>query len=76
LKAIMEKYASAKTVVWCQEEPKNQGAWFQSMHHIRACIFENQDLVFAGREASASPAVGYLHAHNEQQEALINEALS
>lgn len=76
LKAIMEKYASAKTVVWCQEEPKNQGAWFQSMHHIHACIFENQELVFAGREASASPAVGYLHAHIEQQEALINEALS
>lgn len=75
LKAELMKYPNAKEVVWCQEEPKNQGAWFCSQHHFRACLSTDQHLSFAGREASASPAAGYYHAHTEQQEALVNEAL-
>lgn len=75
LKKELEKYPNAVEIVWCQEEPKNQGAWFSSQHHIRACLQGKQHLQFAGREASASPAVGYAHAHVEQQEALVNEAL-
>ena len=75
LKAQLDKYPNATQIVWCQEEPKNQGAWFPSQHHIRACLSPNQQLQFAGREASASPAVGYLQAHVEQQEALVLDAL-
>lgn len=75
LKKELEKYPHAKEIVWCQEEPKNQGAWFPSQHHIRACLSSSQHLSFAGREASASPAVGYPHAHTEQQEALVLDAL-
>lgn len=75
LKEILKQYPNAKEVIWCQEEPRNQGAWYCSQHHFRACLSSNQQLSYAGREASASPAVGYSHAHNEQQEALVNEAL-
>lgn len=74
LKIQLDRYPHAKQVVWCQEEPKNQGAWFSSQHHFRACLGA-QTLRFAGREASASPAVGYFHVHQEQQEALVVDAL-
>lgn len=75
LKEALAKYPSATEVVWCQEEPMNQGVWYSSQHHINACLLPKQTLRFAGREASASPAAGYLSAHNEQQEKLVNDAL-
>jgi 2-oxoglutarate dehydrogenase E1 component len=72
----LKHYAKAKELVWTQEEPQNQGAWYQSQHHLRACMSPEQELSYAGREASASPAVGYLAKHIEQQKALVNMALS
>ncbi len=75
LQAELQRYPNVKDIVWCQEEPKNQGAWFPTQHHFRACMTPSQNLLFAGRDASASPAVGYTSAHNEQQEALVNDAL-
>jgi 2-oxoglutarate dehydrogenase E1 component len=69
------RYSHAKDVVWCQEEPKNQGAWYPSQHHIRRCMRPGQDLRYVGRPASASPAVGYFTMHVEQQMALVDEAL-
>ncbi|MFI4936985.1 MAG: 2-oxoglutarate dehydrogenase E1 component [Candidatus Berkiellales bacterium] len=75
LKKELERYPKATEIVWCQEEPRNQGAWFPSQHHIRACLTSKQLLQFAGREASASPAAGYMQAHTEQQEALVKDAL-
>lgn len=75
LKKALKQYPHAQSIVWCQEEPKNQGAWFSSQHHFRACLSSQQQLSFAGREASASPAVGYARVHIEQQEALVEAAL-
>lgn len=75
LKEMLKQYTKAKEVVWCQEEPQNQGAWYASQHHFQACLSPNQTLSYAGREASASPAVGYLQAHMEQQEKLVAQAL-
>ncbi len=73
----LKRYSNATEIVWCQEEPKNQGAWYQIMHHIRACIDEKKHtLLYAGREHSASPAAGYLAVHREQQSKLVNDALS
>ncbi|MCL4122389.1 UNVERIFIED_CONTAM: hypothetical protein GTU68_011896 [Idotea baltica] len=72
----LERYANATEVVWCQEEPKNQGAWYQTMHHFRACISNKHTLFYAGRDASASPAAGYLAVHRDQQTKLVNDALS
>jgi len=72
----IKRYSNATEVVWCQEEPKNQGAWYQIMHHFRACINDKHTLLYAGRDASASPAAGYLAVHREQQETLVTAALS
>ncbi|MDN5924993.1 MAG: 2-oxoglutarate dehydrogenase E1 component, partial [Xanthomonadales bacterium] len=54
--AELANYAGAKDVVWCQEEPMNQGAWFQIRHHLQACIGPRHHLAYAGRSASPSPA--------------------
>ncbi|MFT7400208.1 MAG: 2-oxoglutarate dehydrogenase E1 component, partial [Rheinheimera aquimaris] len=59
-----------------QEEPQNQGAWYCSQHHFRAAIPKAGYLSYAGRDASSSPAVGYLSVHNKQQQALVNDALT
>jgi len=76
LQAIIKRYSSATEVVWCQEEPMNQGAWFQIRHHVQACIKKDQTLLYVGRETSASPAVGYYQVHLQQQKQLVSDALS
>ena len=72
--AEMRKYPNATDVVWCQDEPQNQGAWFFVQHYIHENMLEGQKLGYAGRAASASPAVGYAHLHQEQQKTLIEAA--
>ena len=74
--AVLSAYQHVTDFVWCQEEPQNQGAWYCSQHHFRAAIPKAANLTYAGREASSSPAVGYLSVHNKQQQALVNDALS
>jgi 2-oxoglutarate dehydrogenase E1 component len=76
LKAQLALYVAATEVIWCQEEPKNQGAWYNIQHHLLAVITQQQQLQYAGRQAAAAPAVGYLHLHQEQQAALVNDALN
>ncbi|MES2211897.1 MAG: thiamine pyrophosphate-dependent enzyme, partial [Pseudomonadota bacterium] len=76
LKQVMARYPNATEVVWCQEEPKNQGAWYSSQHHFHACLRPNQTLRYAGRPASASPAVGYPSMHQQQQNELVYDALN
>jgi len=73
--AEMKRYPYATQVVWCQEEPQNQGAWYQTRHYFVENMREDQKLVYAGRPSSASPAVGYYAMHQEQQKALIVAAL-
>lgn len=73
---IMKRYAHVKDFVWCQEEPQNQGAWYCSQHHFRTAIPEGASLTYAGRKASAAPAVGYLSVHQKEQQKLVNEALT
>ncbi|MDP0342793.1 2-oxoglutarate dehydrogenase E1 component [Glaesserella parasuis] len=74
-KALMP-YAHVTDYVWCQEEPLNQGVWYCSKHSFEASIPENATLKYAGRPASASPAVGYMSLHTKQQTQLVDEALS
>ncbi len=59
--------------MWCQEEPKNQGAWFITRHRLVNCLTENQKLSYAGRAASAAPAAGYPALHKQQQVDLVDE---
>ncbi|MEN7531133.1 MULTISPECIES: 2-oxoglutarate dehydrogenase E1 component [unclassified Cupriavidus] len=74
--AELKKYSGATEIVWCQDEPQNQGAWFFVQHYIMENMTEGQKLGYAGRPASASPAVGYYAKHNEQQKALLDAAFS
>ncbi|MBL1377987.1 2-oxoglutarate dehydrogenase E1 component [Zobellella iuensis] len=74
--AILADYQHVKDFVWCQEEPQNQGAWYCSQHHFWAAIPAGANLRYAGRAASASPAVGYTSVHLQQQKALVEDALT
>lgn len=78
LEATMAPYVNLKDVVWCQEEPMNQGAWYGSQHHMRRVILKHDEslyLAYAGREAFAAPAGGYAGAHNIHQLQLVEDAL-
>ena len=77
IKAHIVKFKHASDIVWVQEEPRNQGAWFymQSRKNLADCISPNQSLKYAGRDYSASPAAGYLQLHRQQQNQLVNDAL-
>jgi len=72
--AELKRYSEATEVVWCQDEPQNQGAWFFVQHQIHENMAPGQKLAYAGRQASASPAVGYADVHQEQQKALLDQA--
>lgn len=76
LSEVLKPYQHVKEIVWCQEEPQNQGAWFPSSHHMWACLNKDQKLSYAGRPAAAAPACGYYDMHNQQQQALIQQALT
>jgi 2-oxoglutarate dehydrogenase E1 component len=75
-KAEVAKFPNAKEVVWCQEEPQNQGAWYRLNFYLRADLDPKKALYYAGRPVSASPAVGYAARHNAEQRALIDEAFA
>ena len=75
LSAELARYGKTVPVVWCQEEPMNQGAWYQIQHHLRACVQEKQSVHYAGRARSPSPAVGHFNDHVEEQLKLIADAL-
>ncbi len=72
--AELKKYPNATELVWTQDEPQNQGAWFFVQHYIHENMLPNQKLGYSGRAASASPAVGYSHLHQEQQKSLVEGA--
>jgi len=72
--AELKKYPNATDLVWTQDEPQNQGAWFFVQHYVHENMLPGQKLGYSGRAASASPAVGYAHLHQEQQKALVESA--
>jgi 2-oxoglutarate dehydrogenase E1 component len=74
--AELRRYPNATDIVWCQDEPQNQGAWFFVQHYIHENMQDGQKLGYAGRPASASPAVGYAHLHQDQQKALLEQAFA
>ena len=74
-KKIMAKFAHVKKIIWCQEEPQNQGAWFATKHHIESCLLQDQEINYSGREFAAAPAVGNPILHAKQQQALVLQAL-
>lgn len=78
LESVISAYTVLKDVVWCQEEPMNQGAWYASQHHMRRVILKHDDslyLAYAGREPFAAPAGGFAGAHTLRQQRLVEDAL-
>ncbi|MBX3706835.1 MAG: 2-oxoglutarate dehydrogenase E1 component [Pseudomonadales bacterium] len=79
LAEVIAPYTALKDVIWCQEEPMNQGAWYSSQHHMRRVILQHSDslyLGYAGREPFAAPAGGHPGMHTLRQQRLVEEALS
>ena len=73
---VLQQYAHVHDFVWCQEEPLNQGAWYCCQHNFREAVPFGASVRYAGRPASASPAVGYMSVHQKQQQDLVNDALN
>jgi 2-oxoglutarate dehydrogenase E1 component len=72
---LIEQYEHVEEIVWCQEEPQNQGAWYQIRHRLQEPLRDHQQLYYAGRPASAAPASGIFKVHLQQQKALVDAAL-
>jgi len=73
--AVLNAYPRAATFVWAQEEPMNQGAWYQTLHHLNHCLPGGRRFHYAGRPPAAAPASGYVSRHRAELETLLNDAL-
>ena len=73
--AILNRYPNAREVVWCQEEPQNQGAWYQIRHRLQELVLGRRALLYAGRAPAAAPATGIPKIHEIEQQALVAAAL-
>ncbi len=73
--AVLERYANAHEIVWCQEEPQNQGAWYQIRHRLQERLSNRDAVFYAGRPSAAAPATGIHQLHVEQQQRLVRTAL-
>ena len=76
LQQELERYRHAEQLIWCQEEPMNQGAWYSSQHNMQAILSNNLSLSYAGRPSSAAPAVGNVALHIKELHAFLDEAFS
>ena len=73
--AVVRRYPNAREIVWCQEEPQNQGGWYHIRHRLQEALSHDQVLLYAGRAPAAAPATGIFAMHTEQQHELVNAAL-
>lgn len=76
LKQVLANYTQANELMWVQEEPCNQGALNQIRHRLEGVCREGQKLSYAGRQASASPAAGYMSTHTAQLKSFVNDAMT
>jgi 2-oxoglutarate dehydrogenase E1 component len=72
LRSTLKPFPATATLVWCQEEPQNMGAWSFIEPRLRKLF--GREIAYAGRKASASPAVGALAIHKRDQDALVAKA--
>jgi len=73
--AALRHYPNATEIVWCQEEPQNQGAWYQIRHRLQEPLTHKQELLYSGRAPAAAPAAGILQLHTIQQTGLVAAAI-
>ncbi len=74
LAGILKPLGKLKTLVWCQEEPENMGAWRFLKPYLEEVT--GKDILYSGRDAAASPAVGSLAAHKIEQQQLVEDAFT
>jgi 2-oxoglutarate dehydrogenase E1 component len=74
--ALLARYPKAREVVWCQEEPQNQGAWYQIRHQLERPLAGKRELLYSGRAPAAAPATGIAKVHEAEQAAIVRAALS
>ena len=74
--SIIAQYRHVEEIVWCQEEPLNQGAWYQIKHRLQEPLQSSQQLYYAGRLSAAAPASGIVKIHLQQQQELVEAALN
>jgi 2-oxoglutarate dehydrogenase E1 component len=72
----LARYPNAREIVWCQEEPQNQGAWYQVRHRLQEPLKGQQELLYSGRRPAAAPATGIAQMHATEQHGLVTAALS
>jgi len=72
---LIKQYKHVEDIIWCQEEPLNQGAWYQIKHRLQEPLQSHQQLYYAGRPGAAAPASGVFKIHLQQQQALVEAAL-
>jgi 2-oxoglutarate dehydrogenase E1 component len=71
----LARYPNLREVVWCQEEPQNQGAWYQIRHRLQEPLGQRRLVLYAGRASAAAPATGIGKIHEAEQQAIIHAAL-
>src|SRR5699024_7678820 len=74
--AVIARYGNAREIVWCQEEPENQGAWYQIKHRLQVPLGQPHVLLYATRPGAATTAAGYHKLHVKQQEAVVDAGLA
>ena len=73
--AVLRDYPNAREVIWCQEEPQNQGAWYQIRHRLQEFAGARREVLYAGRASAAAPATGVMKVHEAEQQGLVHAAL-
>jgi len=75
LETILNHYPNRDQVVWCQEEPRNQGSWHRIQNHLSRAVTNDQSLEYISRPASAAPATGSYQQYLTEQKQLVSNAL-
>ena len=73
--ALLNRYSNVREVVWCQEEPQNQGAWYQIRHRLQELALGRRPVLYAGRAPAAAPATGIARIHDLEQRELVSAAI-
>jgi 2-oxoglutarate dehydrogenase E1 component len=73
--AILRRYPNARELVWCQEEPQNQGAWYQIRHRLQEFAGARREVLYAGRASAAAPSTGLVKMHEAEQQGIVHTAL-
>ncbi|WP_343182346.1 2-oxoglutarate dehydrogenase E1 component [Buchnera aphidicola] len=73
---LLNVYINLQEIIWCQEEPKNQGAWYYIYFKFQKILSKHMKLKYIGRDAFAAPAGGSIFLHKQQQRKIISNVLN